>query len=105
MNDVSPSSVEIHHHLNRYLKNGGFPRVVLEPYSPDGRWAVSGSDDVTLKVWELGTGELIYTLPCEGIILSACLSPSGILIAGDSFGRVLFFQLENFTPGPTILTA
>ena len=28
----------------------------------DGRWAVSASYDGTLKVWDLGTGQLVYTL-------------------------------------------
>ncbi|MBN1165515.1 MAG: ATP-binding protein [Methanospirillaceae archaeon] len=31
MNITSPSTIELHSHLHRYLNYGGFPRVVLEP--------------------------------------------------------------------------
>ena len=30
--------------------------------SPDGKYIVSGSVDKTIKVWELGTGRLVYNI-------------------------------------------
>ena len=33
---------------------------------PDGRRVVSGSDDKTLKVWDVATGECVATLQGQG---------------------------------------
>ena len=32
---------------------------------PDGKRAISGSSDGTLKVWDLESGEVLHTLECD----------------------------------------
>ena len=41
------------------------------------RRVVSGSEDYTLKVWDLETGALICTFICDGIVPCAAVSPDG----------------------------
>jgi WD40 repeat protein len=52
--------------------------------SPDGTWAVSGADDNTVKIWNLGTGECRATLKGhKGQVLSVAITPDGrVLSAG-----------------------
>ncbi|NIM15632.1 MAG: NACHT domain-containing protein [Candidatus Aminicenantes bacterium] len=65
--------------------------------SKDGRFMVSGSDDKTVKVWDLESGHLIKTL--EGhvhYVLSVFISPDNRWIAsGSSDHTVKLWDLEN----------
>jgi len=46
--------------------------------SPDGRYAISGSDDNTIKVWDIQKGEEIRTLKGHtGSVFSVSISPDG----------------------------
>ena len=38
-------------------------KIMCLLYSPDGRTLVSGGDDLTVKLWDTGTGQLLRTLP------------------------------------------
>ena len=60
--------------------------------SPDGRWALSGSDDKTLRLWELATGRCLRTF--EGhtdSVTSVSISSDGrwALSGGGNFDRTL----------------
>ena len=67
--------------------------------TPDGRRAVSASDDQTLKVWDLESGELVVTFSGDGAIYACAVAPDGgcpedsIIVAGDRSGRVHFLRL------------
>jgi WD40 repeat protein len=47
--------------------------------TPDGRRAVSGGHDKSVKLWNLVTGELIDSLypPHEGVVHAVAISPDG----------------------------
>ncbi len=65
--------------------------------TPDGSRAISGSDDRTLKVWELESGQVMAEFTGESAINSVVLSDDGRkAVAGDASGRVHFLRLENF---------
>jgi WD40 repeat protein len=61
---------------------------------PDGRRAVSGSADRTLRLWDVESGEEIATFTGEDNIRTCAVAPDGrTIIAGDSFGRLHFLRL------------
>ena len=73
--------------------------VTAVAVTPDGQRAVSASDDNTLKVWELESGELLATFTCDSF--AGCCSYSDsieLFIAGDVDGRVHFLRLEEAKP-------
>jgi CHAT domain/WD domain, G-beta repeat len=58
--------------------------------SPDGQTLVSGSQDKTIKVWELSTGKLIRTLTGhEGRVWSVAVSPDGQTLVSGSSDRTI----------------
>ncbi len=58
--------------------------------SPDGRLAVSASDDKTLKVWEVKTGRELRTLKGHTSVVSAvALSADGRRAVSPSYDKTL----------------
>ncbi|MDC0679321.1 AAA family ATPase [Sorangium atrum] len=58
--------------------------------TPDGRTAVSASVDTTLKVWDLGTGQVLRTL--EGhteIVIGVAVTPDGRTAVSASYDKTL----------------
>ena len=54
--------------------------------TPDGRFAVSGSNDKTVKVWDLEAGTCVGTLEGhQSSVHSVAISPDGTLIASTGF--------------------
>jgi len=74
--------------------------------SPDGRIAISGSDDETLKLWDTFTKEEIFTFKGFTSEIRTCtFSPDGTqIVLGDVRGQILLLELENFTNHPLIIT-
>lgn len=60
----------------------------------DNKKAVSVSEDKTLRVWDLKTGDVVAMFTGEGPI-TAIASNGRIIIAGESSGRMHFLKLEN----------
>jgi WD40 repeat protein len=64
--------------------------------TPDGKYAVSVSEDRTVKVWNLSTGQSVATFTGELAMRSCVVGRDGrTLAARDSLGRVHFLQLEE----------
>jgi len=58
--------------------------------TPDGRYAISGSWDCTLKVWDLHTGREVRTLAGHGsLVLAVAVTPDGRTAISASYGRTL----------------
>jgi WD40 repeat protein len=63
--------------------------------TPDGKRAVSASDDKTLNVWDLNSGAPLATFTCDGASYSCAFINDHKLIAGDAGGRVCFLKFEQ----------
>lgn len=66
-------------------------------FSPDGRFALSGSWDKSLRLWELATGRCVRS--CEGhtdFVRSVAFSPDGELVLSGSIDRALrLWQIDS----------
>ena len=61
--------------------------VLSVQFSPDERFALSGSDDGTIKLWDLATGTSVRTILTGMRIVSVAFSPDGRrFIAGADYG-------------------
>ena len=47
--------------------------VTSVAYSPDGKHIVSGSEDLTVKVWDSQTGKEVSVLVCHLPIVCCCM--------------------------------
>jgi WD40 repeat protein len=68
-------------------------------FTPDGTKLVSGSFDKTIKLWQLDTGKVIYTLGdrLKGVFALA-ISPDGHFLASGSWDeKIELWQLETGT--------
>jgi WD40 repeat protein len=55
---------------------------------------VSGSDDHTVNIWNVGDGKLIHTLSVnDRSILSVAISPDGRTIATGSYGEIQVWRV------------
>jgi WD40 repeat protein len=63
--------------------------------TPDGRRAVSGSDDNRVILCDIESGEQLDSFCGESRITACAVSPDGkTIIAGESSGRVHFLRIE-----------
>ena len=67
--------------------NGSVEALAL---SPDGRWAVSGSKDWTLRLWDLANNQVVRTFEGHnGIVHTIALTPDGRSVLSGSEDRTL----------------
>ncbi len=76
---------------------GHFGPVYAIAISPDGLTLVSGSQDTTIKIWAIETGDLLHTLTDHrGPVRSLALTPDGqTLISGAADATIKIWDLET----------
>jgi WD40 repeat protein len=75
---TKPSSCGIFPAAKRFIPLKGHSRVTAVAISPDGKTAVSGSWDKTLKLWDLSSGKALHTLEGHSRLGQAvAISPDG----------------------------
>ncbi len=72
-------------------------------FSPNGKYALSGSNDNTLKLWDINPGKEIRTFKGHrGTVTSVCFSPDGKFALSGSWDNTL--KLWNINTGNEIRT-
>lgn len=72
---------------------GHHDRINAVAFSPDGSWLVSGSDDSTIRVWNVLTGRLAVARQFDAAVQSLAFTPDGkYLYTGN--GNTTSFRLE-----------
>jgi len=75
-------------------------------YAPDGRHIVTGSDDGSVRAWDVSTGEELWKTENLGSVNAIAVSPDGTLVAAGTYGEhqinLLDFETGNVvrTMGP-----
>jgi WD40 repeat protein len=68
--------------------------------TPDGRRAVSASDDHTLRLWDLDSGREIATFTGEDRMRCCAVTPDArTIVAGDDSGRLHILRLVEVFKG------
>jgi WD40 repeat protein len=64
--------------------------------TPDGQYAISASNDNTLRVWDLKSGRVIARFIGDSALNFCTIAPDGVtIVAGEASGRVHFLRLEG----------
>ncbi len=98
-----PASITLYDTITGDVKHtlkGHIAGVNVLCLSPDSRFIASGSTDVTVRLWDVTHGSLLFTLPHLSSVRSLCYSPDGQTIA--SVGEVI--KIWNTTDGSLIHT-
>jgi WD40 repeat protein len=74
--------------------------VYAVTFSPDGKLLISGSNDKTIRVWDLASGKELRRLVGHGQpVWSVAVSPDGKLVASGSFEEAACLRLWDLASG------
>ena len=77
-----------------YTLTGHTDAVKSVAFSPHGHTALSGGDDGTLRLWDVGTGRALAVLRFDSAITCCAVTPDGRhVVAGDAGGQVHFLRM------------
>ena len=69
--------------------------VTAVGFEREGRWMYSGSDDGTVKIWDLRAGGVQREYESRGAVTTCALHPNGTeLISGDQCGNIRVWDLN-----------
>ncbi|MBE9143597.1 hypothetical protein [Planktothrix mougeotii] len=76
---------------------GHTDEILALEVTPDSQWLISGSEDHTIKVWDIATGQEIYTLTGHtGSVLTLVLTSDGKqVISGSADHTIKVWSLET----------
>ncbi|MBD2042928.1 GUN4 domain-containing protein [Microcoleus sp. FACHB-672] len=95
---ISYKTIElVEHGYPKTTFTGHSRKVTCVAISPDGQTLISGSEDQTLKVWDLHTGKLITTLTGHlGEVTCVAISPDGqTLVSGSDDCTLIVWDLHT----------
>ncbi|MBI4633745.1 MAG: caspase family protein [Deltaproteobacteria bacterium] len=80
-----------------FIQMGHPSQIASVAFSPDGRYALSGSYDKTIKLWEVGTGREIRTFKGHSdFVNSVAFGPDGrCLISGSKDGSIRLWEVST----------
>lgn len=93
-----PPKIQLLHSLPGHLRFS----VTSVAISPDGQTLVSGSNDNTIKIWNLHTGKLLRTLKYSAHINTVAISPDGQTLASGSDDKTI--EIWNLHTGKLLRT-
>ncbi len=71
--------------------------VTCLAFSPDGRWLATGSQDQTVKIWEVAHRALITTLPAAtGAVLSVAFTPDARQLVTGGLGGTRLWSCDTW---------
>eukprot|EP00762_Andalucia_godoyi_P005782 ANDGO_06989.mRNA.1 Protein tipD len=81
----------------RHALTGHTAKIHGARFNADARFIITGSHDRTLKLWDVGTGYCIRTIPCGSSCNDVCFGPTGddIVVSGHLDGSVRVFDARD----------
>jgi WD40 repeat protein len=62
----------------------------------DARFAISGSEDMTVRLWDLKDGKLLFTFAASSAVTACDIARNGsVAMAAEISGRVHTFSVER----------
>ncbi len=87
-----------------FVQMGHIKRINAVVFSPDAKYAISGSWDATLKLWDVASGREVRTYYGKEKVSAIALSPDGQYVLSADEGQRENLQLWDVTTGKKIRT-